>query len=173
MFGAGLAVVTGLLAFSAYQQFVLGLEPCPLCVLQRLAFVAVGGLCLLAVVQGPGRAGGLVYLGLILVAAISGGGVAARHVWLQQLPADQVPTCGPGLDYLLDTFPLGEALALILGGSGECAEVGWQFLGLSIPAWALVWFTLIALGALGWGWWLGRQAPAGSSGGRRLGHPLP
>ncbi len=149
-FGAGVLVIAGLLGFSAYQQFVLGLEPCPLCVFQRLAFVAVGLVCLLGLLHGPRRLFGVVYGVLMLLFAGIGAGIAGRHIWLQNLPPDQVPACGPGLDYLLEVFPLMEAVRLILGGSGECAEVQWRFLGLGIPAWALVWFLLLGLVALGW-----------------------
>ena len=78
--------------------------------------------------------------------AATGAGLAARHVWLQSLPADQVPACGPGLDYIMDAFPLLDALELVFTGSGECAEVNWSFLGLSMPGWTFLWF--VALGAL-------------------------
>ena len=150
-FGGCFLTVIGLLGFSAFQQFALELEPCPLCVLQRLAFAGIGVTCGLAAAHGPGRIGGVVYCGAVFILALAGGAVAARHVWLQHLPEDQVPTCGPGLDYLMDTFSPGEALMLILGGSGECAEVNWQFLGLGIPAWALVWFLVFGAASVLWG----------------------
>ncbi len=78
-----------------------------------------------------------------VVAAGTGAGIAGRHVYIQQLPADRVPSCGPGLDYIFDAFPLIEALEMVFTGSGECAEINWSFLGLSMPAWALVWFILL------------------------------
>ena len=87
------------------------------------------------------------YAVLLGLAAIGGGSVAARHAWLQQLPPDKVPSCGPGLDYMLDTLPFTEVLSKVFRGSGECAEIVWQFLGLSMPGWVLVW--MIALGAAG------------------------
>ena len=149
-FGIAALVIAGLLGFSAYQQFVLGLEPCPLCVFQRFAFASVGLVCLIALLHGPRLMAGAIYAGLALAFSTAGAAIAARHLWLQHLPPDQVPACGPGLDYMLEVFPLMEAVRLILGGSGECAEVQWQFLGLGIPAWALLWFLLLALAMLGW-----------------------
>lgn len=112
--------------------------------LQRLAFAVFGLLALGAALHGPGRTGQRLYALGGLMASVGGGGVAARHLYLQQLPADARPACGPGFDYLLDTFPLVEALGHMLQGSGECGAVGWQWLGLSIPAWALLWFVLFA-----------------------------
>lgn len=81
-----------------------------------------------------------------LVAAI-GAGIAGRHVWLQHLPPEQAPRCGPGLDYLLETLPLSETIREVLTGSGECAKVDWSLLGLSIPEWTLPLF--LGLGVLG------------------------
>ncbi|MEC9340481.1 MAG: disulfide bond formation protein B [Pseudomonadota bacterium] len=161
-FGIGAVIIAGLLGFSAYQQFVLGLDPCPLCVFQRLAFAVIGLVCLVAVAHAPRAPFGMVYGLLVAVSAGVGAGIAGRHVWLQHLPADQVPACGPGLDYMLEVFPLTEAIRMVLGGSGECAEVQWQFLGLGIPAWALVWFVLLGLGALGWTWFLWRNRTGGA-----------
>jgi disulfide bond formation protein DsbB len=85
-----------------------------------------------------------VYAVLILLAGLLGASVAARHVWIQNLPADQVPDCGPGLDYMLEVFPVTETLQMVLSGSGECAEISWSFLSLSMPAWALLWFVGLA-----------------------------
>ncbi len=145
-FALGAAACAGLLSFAYYLQFVQDLEPCPLCILQRLAFMAFGLTFLVGAVIGSGRTGTRIVAGLGLLFAGLGAGVAGRQVWLQSLPADQVPACGPGLDYMVGNFPLLKTLSMILRGSGECAENAWQFLGLGIAAWALVWFTL--LGAL-------------------------
>ena len=103
----------------------------------------------------------LLFLGfavLLALAALAGAAVAARHVYLQNLPPDQVPECGPGLDYMLDVFPLGETLSMVFTGSGECAEVTWRFLGLSMPTWVLIWF--IGMGVVGFArnWTGGRSA---------------
>ena len=145
-FALGAAACAGLLGFGYYLQFAQHLEPCPLCILQRLAFMAFGLTFLVGAVIGSGRTGTRIVAGLGLLFAGLGAGVAGRQVWLQSLPADQVPACGPGLDYMVGNFPLLKTLSMILRGSGECAENAWQFLGLGIAAWALVWFTL--LGAL-------------------------
>lgn len=143
-FALSAAACAGLLGFGYYLQFAQGLEPCPLCVLQRLAFLAFGLIALLGALLGPGALGTRLLAGLGLLAALAGAGVAGRQVWLQSLPADRVPACGPGLDYMVQNFPLSKTLAMVLRGSGECAENAWQFLGLGIAAWALVWFALLA-----------------------------
>jgi disulfide bond formation protein DsbB len=124
-----------------YFQHMLGLEPCPLCILQRIVVITLGIVLLVGAVHGPSGWGNRVYGGLIMLTAGTGAGIAARHVWLQSLPADQVPECGPTLDYILQVFPLSKALQLVLRGSGECAKIEWQFLGLSIPGWTLVAFS--------------------------------
>ena len=124
-----------------YFQRFLGLEPCPLCILQRVVVISLGMVLLAAAIHGPIGWGNRVYGALITLIAGSGAAIAARHVWLQSLPADQVPECGPSLDYILEVFPLSQALQLVLRGSGECAKVEWQFLGLSIPGWTLIAFS--------------------------------
>jgi len=131
----------GLLGAALYIQHVEFLDPCPLCVFQRMAFMAIGAFALLAGIHNPGRMGRRVYTGLISLAGLAGMGVAGRHVWLQNLPPDQVPDCGMGLNYMLDTMPFSQVLAEVFYGSGECAEVGWSFLGLSMPAWTFVWYA--------------------------------
>lgn len=142
-YGAGTAICAGLLGAGLYLQHVVGLEPCPLCIFQRVAFIALGLVFLVAALHGPGRTGAIVYAVFGGVSAIAGAGIAARHVWLQSLPADQVPACGPGLAYMLEQFPLMRMLENVLSGSGECAESGWQFLGLSIAGWSLIWFVVL------------------------------
>lgn len=139
---AGSVIVAGLIAYALYAQYVLGLEACPLCIFQRVAFIAGGAVFLVAGLHAPARA--RLYGLAALVPNVTGGAIAARHVYIQNLPADQVPSCGPGLSYMLDAFPLMDAVRLVLTGSGECAEVVWSFLGLSMPAWALVWFVLLS-----------------------------
>lgn len=143
---AGFVFCALLLAVAYYLQFAEGLEPCPLCIFQRVALAVLGIVFLLAALQNPRGAGRYVYAALLAVTAAVGTAIAGRHVWLQSLPPDQVPSCGPGLNYLLDTFPLFEAVALVLRGSGECAEVDLVF-GLSIPLWTL--FVFVGLGLAG------------------------
>ncbi len=159
--GNGLAALAcaGLMAYAFYTQYGLGLEPCPLCILQRVAVIATGVIFFLATLHGPGRLGRRFYGGLAALAAASGLGVAGRHVWLQNLPPDQVPACGPGLDFMLDTFGIGEVLRMVLSGSGECADVSWQFLGLSMPAWVAISCACLAV----WAIWNNVRQPANSA----------
>src|SRR5690606_9987649 len=127
----------GLLGYALYAQHGLGLEPCPLCVFQRVAVLALGIVFLVAYAHNPQRRGARVYGGLATIAAGAGIAFAWRQLWLQGLPADQVPECGPGLDFIMDVFPLWEALAMVFKGSGDCAKVDWTFLGLSMAGWVL------------------------------------
>ena len=140
LIGAACAAAMG---FAFYAQYVLGLEPCPLCMLQRVGVVSVGVLALIAGLVNPRTWGFRLWSLLVALAAIAGGGVSARQLWLQSLPADQVPQCGPGLDYLLQTLPFTHALEKVLMGSGECAVVDWRFLGMAMPFWVLVFFVLV------------------------------
>ena len=144
----GLAVCLALLGFALYTQLQTGLEPCPLCVFQRIAFAAVGLILLIAGLHAPKAAGGRTAYGLLaLLAAAAGMAIAARQVWLQHLPPDQVPMCGPGLNYLVEAMPLTSVIRKVLTGSGECAKVDWTLFGLSMAEWGLVWFLLLAIWA--------------------------
>ena len=143
---AGFTAVLGLLGYALFAQHVQGYEACPLCIFQRVAMAGVGIVLLIAGLHSPRGVGARVYAVLGVLAAGIGSGVAGRHVYLQNLPEDRIPECGPGLDYLVDAFAPFEVLRMVLTGSGECAEVNWAFLGLSMPAWVLIWF--VALGAL-------------------------
>ncbi|MDT8438219.1 MAG: disulfide bond formation protein B [Wenzhouxiangellaceae bacterium] len=140
-----------LLAYAYYAQFAQGFEPCPLCILQRFAFILTGFGALAGALHGS--RGGLRWLYGAIVAGGSLWGVvtAARHLWLQSLPADAVPDCGPGFAFMVEFFSLGEAIKEAFTGSGECAEIDWTFLGISMPGWTLFWyvlFLLILVGAL-------------------------
>lgn len=141
----GLAICLGLLGYGYYLQYVQGLEPCPLCMVQRVVFMALAVVFLVAALHNPMGWGSRVYGGLLLLLGAAGAAVAGRQVWLQGLPPEQVPECGPPLDYMLDVLPLAEVLTTVLSGSGECAEVDWSFLGLSIAGWALPMFVLLGL----------------------------
>lgn len=144
---AGFVGCAGLMAYALYAEHVLFLMPCPLCVFQRMAVIALGISFLIAALHDPVGKGRYAYTALIAITAGAGVGVAGRHVWLQNLPADEVPSCGPGFDYIIESFPLADALQLIFTGSGECASVDWQFLGLSMPAWVVI--SVAALGIFG------------------------
>jgi disulfide bond formation protein DsbB len=147
-YGLGFVICAGLLAFALYLQYVEHQDPCPLCILQRVAFIAMMLVFLGGALHGPRRRGAIVYSTLLFVIAGVGGAIAGRQVWLQHLPPSQVPACGPGLEYMLEQFPLGQALQKIFAGSGECAEAGWRFLGVTIAGWSLAWFVLLALFAV-------------------------
>lgn len=140
--------VAALLAYAYYLQYQMLLEPCPLCILQRVVFFAMGVFALLALLHNPGVKGRWLYGGLIIVAGIIGCLIAGRHLWLQSLPPDKVPECGPGLGYMLENFPLSEVWQTVLHGSGSCATVDWQFIGLSMPGWTLVWYIVLIIGTL-------------------------
>ncbi|MBV8032992.1 MAG: disulfide bond formation protein B [Betaproteobacteria bacterium] len=133
-----------LLAFGYYLQFGQGLEPCPLCLVQRGFFYAVLAICVVAALHGPQGAWTAVYAALAVIFAAGGGATAARQVWLQHLPADQVPQCGPDLFFMLENLPLATTLKKLVAGSGECAKVDWTFLGLSIAEWSLACFIALA-----------------------------
>ncbi len=141
---AGFGIVVALMSYALFAEHVLGLAACPLCIFQRMAFIGLGAVFLVAALHSPVAAAAKIYGLLGVAAATVGAAIAGRHVYLQSLPADQVPACGPGLDYIMDAFPLLQALELVFTGSGECAEVNWSFLGLSMPGWAFVWFVLLA-----------------------------
>lgn len=136
---------SGLMGFGLVLQHVIHLEPCPLCILQRMAFIAVGVIALAAVVHNPSSRGEKIYAGLVALISAIGGGIASWQVYLQHLPPGQVPECGPGLDYMLEAMPLTKILPMIFKGSGECAEVTWTFLSLSIAQWSLGWFVLFVV----------------------------
>lgn len=135
----------GLLAYALYAQHGLGLEPCPLCVFQRVAVLALGFVFLAAYAHNPARGGAKIYGALAVAAAAGGIAFAARQLWLQGLPADQVPECGPGLNFIMDVFPFWEAVKMVFQGSGDCAKVDWTFLGLSMAAWVLISLVGLAL----------------------------
>ena len=144
----GFLISAFLIIYVLYTQYVLGLEPCPLCILQRVAVIALGLSFLLLALRPPQRKQSKFLASLLLVMISSAGvGIAARHVWIQNLPPDRVPGCGPGLDFMIANFPLSEVLEMVFSGSGECAEISWSFAFLSMPAWVIIW--LIVLGSFG------------------------
>lgn len=147
-FFAGVLVCGGLLGYALYAQHQLGLDPCPLCIFQRVVFMVMGLVFLVGALHGPRRWGRALYAVAVFVVSMVGVGIAGRHVWLQNLPADQVPACGPGLAYMLEAFPMRKTLDMVFTGSGECANIDWHFLGLSMPAWTLIAYVLLGAGAL-------------------------
>lgn len=143
----GLAAITVIsIAFAMlFLEEQLGLAACPLCMTQRLFIVLMGLFALIAALHNPLGWGRRVYGVLCTVAAVAGGAVATRHVWLQNLPADQVPACGPSLEYMLDTLPFSETFTIVMMGDGNCADVVWTFMGFSIPEQTLALFVVVTI----------------------------
>ena len=138
----GALVCVLLLGYAYYLQYVRGLESCPLCLVQRGFFYAVLIVFGVAALHGKMR---WLYASLVLLFAAGGMTAAGRQLWLQSLPPDKVPQCGPDLYFMLQNFPLSRTLEKLITGTGECAVVDWSFLGLSIAGWSLVWFVILAL----------------------------
>ena len=147
--GVLLSVVSMLFAV-VYLQRIEMLDPCPLCVLDRAVVIGLGVTFLLAFLHNPLVTGRRVYMVLAAVLAIIGIAICARHIWLQNLPADQVPACGAGFWYMLDSMPLLGFLETVLNGSGECADIQWTVLGLTLPEQTLILFVVfLALSVVG------------------------
>ena len=139
-----LFTVAMMLIAVVYFQGMLYLLPCPLCVSQRVFAITTGVIALIAFIHNPGRKGQKIYAILTALAALGGSSISGRQVWLQSLPEDQIPSCGPTLDWMFTAnFPLQEILGAMFFGEGSCAEIKWQFLGLSIPGWTLVAFIFL------------------------------
>ncbi|MBA2238490.1 MAG: disulfide bond formation protein B [Lysobacter sp.] len=146
LFLLGFLACAGLLAYAIYMQLHSGLEPCPLCIFQRVAFAALGLVFLVGALHAPGGTTGKRAYGVLgVIAALAGVAVAGNHVRLQHLPPDQIPSCGPGLEYMMESMPVTGVIRRVMTGSGECANVDWSFLGLSMPAWSLLWFVGLAI----------------------------
>ena len=159
-FGLPALACASLLGFGYYLQYGQGLDPCPLCLVQRGFFYAVLAVCALGALHSPARTGQIAYGLLAALFALGGIAAAGRQVWLQHLPPERQPQCGPDLYFMLENFPLSRTLEKLITGTGECAAVDWTFLGLSIAEWSLGWFVVLFIYAL----WLAlrtrRAAPA-------------
>jgi disulfide bond formation protein DsbB len=153
----GFLICVALLGYAYFAQYVLHLDPCPLCIFQRIGVFAIGVAFLIAALHDPVGWGRRVYAVLIALSAAVTAAIAVRHLYIQHLPPGTVPACGAPLNYMLQLFSLSEVLVKVLTGSGECAVVTWRFLGLAMPAWVLI----SALGLGGFGIWVNvrRQAP--------------
>ncbi|NIJ68001.1 disulfide bond formation protein B [Xanthomonas sp. 60] len=148
-FFLGFLICVGLLAYAVFLQLKMGLEPCPLCIFQRLAFAALGIVFLIGALHGPGnRPGRVTYGVLAFVAAAVGMGIAGRHVYVQLLPPEMGSTCGPPLSFLSETMGPFEVFRTVLTGTGNCGNIDWTFLGLTMPMWSLVFFIALAAWAL-------------------------
>jgi disulfide bond formation protein DsbB len=146
----GFLICAGLIAYALYAQFDLGLDPCPLCIFQRIGIIALGLVFLIAALHDPRRSGARVYGVLIAIAALATVAVAARQLYIQHLPPGSIPSCGAPLSMMLKFMPVTTVIRKVLSGSGECGIVNWTFLGLAMPAWVLIWAALLgAMGAAG------------------------
>jgi disulfide bond formation protein DsbB len=143
----GFAACAGLLAYAYYAQFVLHLEPCPLCIFQRVGVLALGLVFLIAAAHDPVGWGRRMYAALLAVAAAATIGVALRHLYIQSLPPGSIPACGASLNFMLQVFSFSEVVTKVLSGSGECAKISWRFLGLTMPAWVLI--ATVSIGVYG------------------------
>lgn len=142
---AGFAACAALIAFAIYSQFAWGLDPCPLCIFQRIAFAALGLVFLVAGLHAPrGATGRAVYGVLGFLSAAVGMAIAGRHVWIQSNPPE-IPGCGPPLSFMRETMSTSNVIRKVLTGNGDCGTVDWTFLGLSMPAWSLAWFVALGL----------------------------
>jgi len=155
--GLGFLACAALLAYAYYSQYVLHLEPCPLCIFQRVGVFVIGVLFAVAALHDPAGWGRRVYAGLLVLASLATIGVAARHLYIQSLPPGTIAACGASLDFMLKVFPLTDVLVKVLTGSGECAKVTWRFLGIAMPGWVLI----AALGLAAYALWanLPRRPP--------------
>jgi len=144
---AGCVACAALMGYALYTQHVLGLEPCPLCIFQRIGIIALGVVFLIAGLHNPRGWGARVYGVLVGIAALATIGVSARHLYVQSLPEGAVPSCGAPLDVMIQFTPLLDVVKKVLVGGGECQQVNWTFLGLAMPAWVLI--CAVLLGAVG------------------------
>ncbi len=152
----GFLACAGLMGYAFFAQMGLGLDPCPLCMLQRVGIVAIGVMFLIAAVHHPrGVVGARIHGTLIGLVALFPIVVAGRHVWIQSQPEGSVPSCGATLDFMLEAYPLLTVLRKVLSGGGECARIDWMFLGLSMPAWVLIAAICLAI----WGLWVNWRRP--------------
>jgi disulfide bond formation protein DsbB len=136
-------IVGSLLGYAAYSMKILGLEPCTLCITQQFFYCLIGISSFVSFLQNPGVTISRVYSLLISLFAIAGIWISGRQIWLQGLPEDEVPLCGPPLEYIIDVFPFADVLNALFMGDGNCAEIPWQFLGLSMAGWSFIWFLVI------------------------------
>ena len=156
-YAAGFLVCAALYAYALYVQFADGIEPCPMCIFQRIAYIFMGLFFLAGAVHAPRERGRKTYALLILLAACAGVAIAARHLWVQHQPPDPLAGCAPGWNYMVENFPLSKALKMAFTGNADCAQITWTWLGLSMPFWTLVCYVLLGAGAL----WAGfRRRPS-------------
>lgn len=140
----------GLLAYALYVEHVMFLMPCNLCILQRVVFVGIGLLYLLACFKPAQYWGRKVFAALLILTTACGIAIAGRHVWMQGLPPELVPDCGPSLQMLMENSSIWNAVSSVLSASGNCADIQWQFLGMSMPTWTLICFIGLFIYTILW-----------------------
>jgi disulfide bond formation protein DsbB len=138
---SALLIAGALLAGAQVLEHSFGLDPCPLCLMQRLWVIVTGSIVLAGLMHDPQRRA---YPIVALSSALAGAGFAIRQLWLQNLPPDQVPGCMPDMEYMIDSFPLIDILRAMTMGTGDCAKVDWAILGVSLAGWSLAGFILLA-----------------------------
>lgn len=138
----------GIIAIALYLEHVVGLVPCPLCYVQRVAVILFGAVCLLAALHNPARLGQRIYATLSVIAVGLGIAAAGRQIWLQGLPEDELPACLPSLDYMLEAFPIQDVISKMLHGTADCAEVTWTLLGLNLAEFSLIGFIMMLVFSL-------------------------
>ena len=144
-----LICIASMLFAILYLERVLFLDPCPLCIFDRVVITALGVVFLVAFLHNPKSLLAKIYAMISTIFCLLGMGLASRHIWLQNLPKDEVPECGPGLYFMLDTLPFFNVIKKVFMGSGPCAQINWTFAGLTIPQQTLILFSgLLVLSVL-------------------------
>ena len=144
---AGFIVCVLLMTYAYYEQFAMAVEPCPLCIFQRIVVIVMGIVFLVGAIQNPGASGRRIYGILQLLTAFVGVGIASRHIWVQHQPPDPFAGCAPGWNYMVSNFPISKVLKMAFTGSADCSQINWTFLSLSMPEWTLICFVLLGAGA--------------------------
>ena len=153
----GFVICAALMAYAYYAQFHEGLEPCVLCIFQRIAVIGLGILFLIAFLHHPRVVGARIYAILLLLTAAAGSAVSIRHIYVQHLPSWMAPPCGPGFNYLFQTLPLNKFIIKAFTGTADCSRITWRFIGLTMPEWMLIWFVILGVGGLLANWYLVRS----------------
>jgi disulfide bond formation protein DsbB len=147
---AGFFFCLTLILSALVLQYQQNLDPCPLCISQRIMVIMAGLFFLVGFIHNPGKIARKLYPLATGLMALLGGAVSLRHIYIQMLPADKIPACGPSVEYMLNYFPLNETFKFMLSGTGDCAKIDWTFLGLSLPVWVLFCFVIILIACFRW-----------------------
>ena len=130
-------------AIVMYLELVYGIEPCPMCIFQRIVLIILAIFFLVATIHAPKGRGIRIYSFVFFIISLLGLAIALRQIWLQSLPAGEAPMCGPGIGYMFENMPLKDFLLAVFKGTGDCAVVHWRFLSLSLAGWAVVFFSIL------------------------------